>query len=232
MLRNPPHVICTNVSSKPMTDKPKSTSSTIFKVTLWWTIILTLIKLFESPLINSVFIFFYGPIMITGYLGLLILFIISIIYWVWQRNRAHRPFIPFIFSISTIIFILYFPFNRLTLEVDFRLKLSEREKVIKMIIDKAIPYDLDKSSLVTIPIEYENLSAGSPNIIVENIDNSTCVFFYTFRGLTDNSAGFVYVPDEKIMTKFKVGQFSSSTIFYDPIEITKIADHWYFIANT
>jgi hypothetical protein len=120
----------------------------------------------------------------------------------------------------------------LTLEVDFRLKLSEREKVVRMIIDKTLPYDLDKSSLVTIPIEYENLSAGSPNILVEKIDNSTCVFFYTFRGLTDNSAGFVYVPDEKIMTKFKVGQFSSSTIFYEPIEITKIADHWYFIANT
>ena len=215
-----------------MTDKPKSTSSTIFKLTLWWTIILTTIKLFESPLINSVFIFFYTPIILVGYLGLLILLVFSIIYWVRQRNKANRPFIPFVFSISTIVFILYFPFNWLTLEVDFRMKLSEREKVVKMIADKTISYDLDKSSFVTIPSEFENLSAGSPNVVVEIIDNTTCVFFYTFRGMTDNSAGFVYVLDEKIMTKFKVGQFGSSTIFYDPIEITKITDHWYFIANT
>lgn len=101
-----------------------------------------------------------------------------------------------------------------------------------MITDKTIQYDLEKSSRVEIPIAYENLSAGSANVIVENIDNTTCVFFYTFRGITDNSAGFVYVPDEKIMTKFKVGQFGASTIFYNPIEITKIADHWYFIANS
>ncbi|MFC4230804.1 hypothetical protein ACFOW1_02805 [Parasediminibacterium paludis] len=132
----------------------------------------------------------------------------------------------------TIAFIFFFPFNWLTLEVDFRLKLSEREKIVKMITDKTIPYDLDKSSRVEIPTEYENLSAGSANVVVESIDNTTCVFFYTFRGLTDNSAGFVYIPDEKIMSKFKVGQFGASTIFYDPIEITKIADHWYFIANT
>lgn len=213
-----------------MTDQPKSTSSTTFKLTLWWIIILTTIKLFESPLINSVFIFFYTPIILIGYLGLLILLVFSIIYWIRQRNKAHRPFLPFVFSISTIVFILYFPFNWLTLNIDFRLKLSEREKVVKMITEKTIPYDLDKSSSVIIPVEYENLSAGSANVVVENIDNTTidnttCVFFYTFRGLTDNSAGFVYVPDEKIMSKFKVGQFGTSTIFYDPIEITKIADH-------
>jgi hypothetical protein len=149
-----------------------------------------------------------------------------------QRKQVQRPFVPFIFSITTIIFILYFPFNWLTLEIDFRLKLSEREKVVKMISNKTIKYDLEKSSHIIIPNEYENLSAGAANVVVENINNTTCVFFYSFRGLTDNSASFVYVPDETIMNKFKVGKANASAIFYDPIEITKIADHWYFIANT
>ena len=101
-----------------------------------------------------------------------------------------------------------------------------------MITNKSIKYDLKQSSSVEIPIEYRNLSAGSPNVKVEVIDNKICVLFYTFHGLTDNSAGFVYVPDEKIMTKFKVGKFGASDIFYDPIEITKIEDHWYFVSNT
>jgi hypothetical protein len=215
-----------------MTDKPKSTKSTIFKLTLWWTIILTLIKLFESPLINSVFIFFYGPIILIGYLGLFTLLVFSIIYLVRQRNKAYRPFIPFSFSLLTIAFILFFPFTEFTLQVDFRLKKNDRERVIKMITNKEINYDLNKSAFVTIPTGYSNLSAGSANVLVEIIDNKTCIFFYTFRGLTDNSAGFVYVPDDKIISNFKIGQNSSSTIFYDPIEITKIADHWYFIANT
>ena len=222
-----------NISSKQMrTEQPKSTSSTIFKLTLGCMVIMTTIKLFENALINSVFIFFYTPIILFGYLALSLLLLGSIIYWVRQRNKAHRPFIPFIFSISSIIFILYFPFNWLTLEIDFRLNLNEREKVVKMIADKTIAYDLKKSSRVTIPTEYTNLSAGSANVIVEIIDNTTCVFFYTFRGMTDNSAGFVYVPDEKIMSKFKLWKWGASYIFYNPREITKITENCYFIANS
>ncbi len=215
-----------------MKAQPKSISSTIFKLTLWWTVILTTLKLLEGLFINSGYIFLYTLIILVGYLGLFILLLFSIIYGSRHRDKVQRPFLPFVFSISTIVFIFLFPFNRLTLEIDFRLKLSEREKIVKMITDKTIQYDLEKSSRVEIPIMYENLSAGSANVIVENIDNTTCVFFYTFRGITDNSAGFVYVPDEKIMTKFRVGQFGASTIFYNPIEITKIAEHWYFISNT
>jgi hypothetical protein len=215
-----------------MADKPESTSSIIFRLTLWWTIIFALIHLFEIPLINSVFIFFYGPVVFTGNLCLLILLLISVIYWIRQRSNASRPFTPFVLCIFAIIFIFFFPFSRLTLEVDFRVKRNEREKIVKMITDKTIPCDLSKSSIVTIPSEYANLSAGSSNVLVEAIDNTTCVFFYTFRGLTDNSSGFVYVPDEKVMSKIKIGRRGSSVIFYDPIEITKIADHWYFIANT
>lgn len=215
-----------------MTDKSKSTSSTIFKLTLWWTIILTLMKLLEVPLSNSVFIFFYVPVIFLGYVGLLILSIFSLIYWIRQKNKVNQPFVPFVFSILTITFMVFFPFTRLTLEVDFRLKQRNREKLVKMITLKNIKYDLKQSSFVEIPSEYKNLSAGSSNVKVEIIDNKTCVFFYTFRGLTDNSAGFVYVPDEKIISKFKIGKFGASTIFYDPIEITKITDHWYFVTNT
>lgn len=215
-----------------MTDESKPTSSTIFKVTLWWTIILTLMKLLEMPLSNSVFIFFYVPIIFLGYIGLLTLSIFSLIYWIRQKNKVNQPFVPFVFSILTFAFMVFFPFTSLTLEVDFRLKQSDREKVVKMITLKNIKYDLQQLPFVEIPIEYKNLSAGKSNVKVEIIDNKVCVFFYTFRGLTDNSAGFVYVPDEKIMSKFKVGKFGASTIFYDPIEITKITDHWYFISNT
>ncbi|RYE26478.1 MAG: hypothetical protein EOP45_03900 [Sphingobacteriaceae bacterium] len=215
-----------------MTDKLKSTSSTIFKVNLWWTIIFIVLKFLEIPLSNSVFIFFYVPVIILGYLGLVILFIFSSIYWIRQRKKAIQPFVPFAFSILAIAFMVFFPFTKIALGIDFRLKYSDREKVVRMITNRNIKYDLKQSSLVEIPSEYKSLSAGSSNVKVEVVDNKICVLFYTFRGLTDNSAGFVYVPDEKIMSRFKVGKFGASNIFYDPIEITKIAEHWYFVSNT
>src|SRR5690606_22592868 len=117
---------------------PKSTSSPIFIVTLWWTVILTLIKLFESSLLEILTVFLYPILLLFGYFGLLILLVLSVIYWIRQRNNSERPFIPFLFSILTIIFFLYFPFTRLTLEIDFRVKKSDREKVVKMITNKEI----------------------------------------------------------------------------------------------
>jgi len=102
-----------------------------------------------------------------------------------------------------------------------------------MIANNEIPYDLTLSHSVAVPTQYADVSVGSsPKIVVENIDGKQCILFYTFLGLTDNSAGFVYVPDETILEKTKIGQSNASTIFYNPIQTKKIKDHWYFISNT
>ncbi len=216
----------------PMTSIPKSTSSPIFKLILWWVIGFVVIKLLENPIINSVTLFLYGPIIFFGYAGLVYCFVASIVYWVRKRNIVSRPFIPFVFTILATCFIAYFPFNALTLRIDFQLKLSEREKIVTMINNKTISCDTAKTTWAKIPREYSNLSAGSPDVLVENIDGTTCIFFYTFRGITDNFSGFVWVGDERVMSKITIGQFGVSRIFYEPIEIIKFAAHWYFIANT
>ncbi|WP_218779768.1 hypothetical protein [Hymenobacter crusticola] len=155
----------------------------------------------------------------------------SAVYWFRERGRIENAFIPFAFSFLSLCFMLFFPSTALILKADFLLKREEREEVVKMLANKQIDYSLTKTSHVDIPEEYANLSAGFPNVVVEQVDGEMCVLFYTYRGLTDNSSGFVYVPNEKVMTQFKLREYGNS-IFYDPIEITKITDHWYFVANT
>ncbi|WP_188815870.1 hypothetical protein [Hymenobacter cavernae] len=214
-----------------MINELKYTQSTTFNLTLWWTVTFILIKLFECQLINSFSILLYGIMSLVGYWGLFILLILSAVYWSRKTGKVEKPFGPFVFSLIATSFMLLFPFTALTLQVDFRLKQDAREEVVRMIMNKQINYDLTKTSRVDIPDKYENLSVGSPNVVVEKVDGEVCILFYTFRGLTDNSSGFVYVPNENTMTKFKLRQYSNS-IFYDPIEITNITDHWYFVANT
>ncbi|MFD2569293.1 hypothetical protein ACFSUS_01525 [Spirosoma soli] len=203
-----------------------------FKPAFRWTALFILIKFCENLLINSAFIFLYGPLLFIMYLGQVAFLISSIVYWARRRNQVDKPYAPFLFSLSAFVFMLYFPFTKLTLGIDFLLKKGDREKVVKMITAREIYYDVNKSSSVQIPNEYANLSAGEPNVVVEEISEKTCVFFFTFRGISDNFSGFVYVPNEQVIKKIKSGQHRGSYIFYDPIEITKVTNHWYFVANT
>ena len=210
----------------------KSTKSSLFKFILWVAIFFTLIRLFEIQIINSPFIFFYHPFLVAIFYGLIILVIISLIYWIRNEEKVRFPFVPFFVSVFALAVFNLFPFTSLTLHIDFYLKESRREEIVEMIYSNKINYDSTRLNREKIEEKYADLSAGLPEVEVEKINGEIFILFYTFSGLTDNSAGFVYVPDEKVISQIKLGKFGQSRIFYNPIEITKFADHWYFVSNT
>jgi len=60
--------------------KLKSISSTVFKAILSLSLSAAILKAFSIKIINSVFIFIYGPVLLFIHLGLFFLFIFSIVY--------------------------------------------------------------------------------------------------------------------------------------------------------
>src|SRR5579871_239927 len=86
-----------------ITPKFASIFSKLFRITLVWGIIFSFIRLFEFSLIDAGYFVVYSIAMAVGYLGLITLFILSIIYWRKNRKIVSWPYIPFLLSILLIV---------------------------------------------------------------------------------------------------------------------------------
>ncbi|TCS96684.1 hypothetical protein [Hazenella coriacea] len=132
---------------------------------------------------------------------------------------------PIAVQAITISLWLFFPFNQIILDLDFKMNKSEREKVIKMVENQTIKPNVSYNpSLIRLPKEYQHLSKGGGEIVLEKNGNDYYIFFYTFRGLIDNFSGFVYSPNDKEPNPDDFG--------VDFIEVDKLDKNWYFISAT
>ncbi len=82
------------------------------------------------------------------------------------------------------------------LDLDFKLHKTQREVVIENVNNGSLsPNVVHNSSLINLENRYPVLSAGGNEIVVEQHEGLKYVFFFTFRGILDNYAGFLYVPN-------------------------------------
>ncbi|WP_246277129.1 hypothetical protein [Neobacillus endophyticus] len=102
---------------------------------------------------------------------------------------------------------------------------SEREKVAKMVEQGALnPNVKDSPWLIHLPKQYQGLSVGGGDIIIEKTGNGYSILFFTYRGILDNFSGFVYTPnDQNPSTKAFDGDFK---------EIEKMDKNWYFVSSS
>lgn len=129
---------------------------------------------------------------------------------------------PFIIHIAALLFYFLFPFNQVVINMDFSKHLEEREEVIQLIESGKIkPNVAHNEALIQLPDEYKYLSKGGGDITVQEENR---VFFFTFRGVLNNFAGFIYSPENQKPTNdfFNV----------DYIKIKKMRENWYWVSST
>jgi hypothetical protein len=140
-----------------------------------------------------------------------------------KRFRKLNAYVPFMIQMASLIIVFTVPFTSIMLDLDFRLHLKQREKVVSQVISGRLkPNVSHNSSLIHLPFWYADLSKGGGDIMVERNGKETYVFFFTFRGILDNFSGFMYRSDD---TPPKNGDFGGE--FF---EIERLRKNWYWVA--
>ena len=109
--------------------------------------------------------------------------------------------------------------------MDYEKNRADRDTVVKKVREGAItpnvPYN---DSVIHLPEEYETLSRGGGDILVEKKNDEMLVLFFTYRGILDSFSGFVYSSSGN---KPVEGAFGG-----DFIELEKLDKHWYYVSST
>lgn len=136
----------------------------------------------------------------------------------------NKNWIPFFIQVLTVIFMIFFPFTKVILEMDFKRNHDDRMSVVNKINEGAItpnvPYN---DSIIHLPGEYQGVSKGGGDILVEKKEKDMKVLFFTFRGILDSFSGFVYSSSGE---RPRTGDFGGA---FNKIE--KLDEHWYFVSS-
>lgn len=148
------------------------------------------------PIIDIITPFLFLPLII--FIGIVFVgsFLSSIIYARDYRKRHRFCFIPLIIQIVTVFMIFFVPFTRLWLTCNFLYYKSDRKKIVEKVIAGELKPNVEyNGSLIELDSSFPLVSLGGNQIIVETNDGKPYVFFYTYRGILDNYAGFLYLPE-------------------------------------
>ncbi|TYP72377.1 hypothetical protein [Paenibacillus methanolicus] len=182
-------------------------------------------KIYRWALVDIFTPFFAPFIELFGYLVFIVCSSIVFVYFVVSKpfQRA-RNGIPILINIVVLILILIVPFTSLTLNLDHRFNKSEREEVIKMVLDGSLKPNVSyNAAIIHLPEKYRKLSKGGGEIVREGRGQDTHILFYTYRGVVDNFAGFIYTVD---------GKSPDEMLFGDFIQVKKLEKNWYWVSAT
>ncbi len=101
---------------------------------------------------------------------------------------------------------------------------EKREKVVDLILNGGV--EIAENGLVTLPDEIKDLSDTGKCVIVEFQDQSA-IYFFEFRGLLDESRGYVYVTDQIDWKDYVDEKKYAGT--EDWIDIEEIEPNWYSV---
>lgn len=139
---------------------------------------------------------FLWLIFLLGVLFLLPLALIWELFVLVFRNARKQALIRLSVMVSCAVVVVCVPFTDYWLEWDFESKKSEREEIVRKVVDGAIKPNVSYNErLITLPDDVSILSRGGNQILVEEHDGKKYVFFFTYRGILDSYAGYIHVPD-------------------------------------
>lgn len=163
---------------------------------------------------------------ILPFLWLLVIgFFLVVIVFSLVSLFKKRKWSPLLIQITTVLIVIFIPFNTIVLQLNFSNHFKERTEVISKIQNGTLqPNVTYNTSVIHLPREYDHLSKGGGDIIIEEVNGETLVFFYTFRGILGDFSGFIYSPHNR---KPNINSFGG-----DFKEIVKMAENWYFVASS
>jgi hypothetical protein len=173
----------------------------------WWIAIVTVV-------LNCVFWFSYWSLIDVATpfavpilrLPVLVVTFVAVVAAVILPFRRWKPcgiatLLPLGFLIGCFGLSRLVDFTDVWLAANFRLRLADREEVVGLIASgKLRPNVRHNSSLIALPSEFAAVSLGGVEVVVERNGDQLKVLFFTFRGVLDSFAGFVYTSDDSAPT--------------------------------
>ncbi|MGH1163440.1 hypothetical protein QRE62_03480 (plasmid) [Bacillus mycoides] len=191
----------------------------ITKITMISGIIVIIYNLTKWYLVQLVTPFFMPFVSIAIYGSFFIIFIIGIINFIKCKNWK-----PLVIQLIIIIICIYVPFVKIYMKLDFIIYKEDRKQVIELIEQKKLIPNVEyNNEMIHLPKQFVSTSKNGGDILVQEKENSTLIFFYTYRGILDNFSGFIYSFNDIKPIK---SDFNS-----DFKEIIKVEKNWYYVTS-
>lgn len=195
-------------------------------VIFWFSLIcgflLIFLNIFRWSLVDILTPFLEPFLELLIYILFFIASIWSFIYlFIRVKKEKYKSTLPFAVCLVSFLIIYFVPFDSIMLDIDFFSHNAQRGEVVKMIQDGRIEVNYtNDETIIKLPEKYKQLSRGGGEVLVERKDGVTKVLFFTFRGVLDNFAGFIYKSDNTEPLK--------SDFYGDFKEFKKYKDHWFW----
>ena len=160
--------------------------------------------------------------------GIIFLFyFISSIVYMWEYRKRHRyAAVPLIINAAVLLLVVFVPFTRLWLKWNFIHYRAKRERIVKQVLAGELQPNVEYNShLIELDFSFPAVSLGGNQIVVEEHEGKKYILFYTFRGILDNYAGFLYTPDGGDPVQYSDLDEPDST------EIVPFAENCYWVSH-
>jgi hypothetical protein len=187
---------------------------------------LVLVTAFQWSLVDLLTEFLMVPLQAIVWLIFVVVTAWSLLHFT-RHAKIRRSWIPAITCAVTLGVVTLVPFTSLWLRVNFASRKAERERIVHEVSEGTLTPNRvypNGVGMISLPDQTSNISAGGNEIETAKRDGKTYVFFYTYRGILSNYAGFLYVP---------TGGDPSAFENEDPPPMSeKYDEHWFFVSHS
>lgn len=161
---------------------------------------------------------------VLGAVWLLYFTVLPLSAWIAFKSRKKAWIVTFSFSSLCGLAAWFDPFTPLWLKAYFVQYEAERTQAVQAVYRDALPHAAHNPSVRILPSTGPILSMGGNEVIVEEHEGGTYVLFFTFRGILDNYAGYLFVPDGGESRMF--GDLSKGAT-----EIHQLKKNWFYVSH-
>jgi hypothetical protein len=141
-------------------------------------------------------------------------------------KRGRQAWASFAICAGTLLIWIVVPFTELWIGGNYWYYRDARGAVVERVLAGTLRPNVDyNSSLIRLPPGSPHVSMGGNEIVVEEHNGKKLVFFYTFRGILDNYAGFLFVPE------------GAEPLWYSDLgepcctQLEKYSDRWFWASH-
>ncbi len=197
-----------------------------FDLAIISSVLLILLSVFEWSLVDTITIFLMLPLSAAVWLFFIGCLVASLTCLLNFKRIGLKSVAPIGIQAVALLLVIYVPFTALWLKADYILNKAQREVVVAKVLNGQLKPNVEHNAgLIHLSGDYSGLSRGGDDIVVENHEGVTYVFFFTFRGILDNYSGYLYVPDGGSAEKYS--DLSES----DVTQIKHIENNWYLVSH-
>ncbi len=198
----------------------------VFWVSLVTSLIILIFTIFQWPMVELLTPFLLLPMQGVLWLTYLVVVIWSVAHFYWNIHRWRVASLPLLVCIVLFGIVTLVPITQLWIRYNFVANKAVREDIVRKVFDGTLrPNVAHNSSLIALPADDSQVSMGGNEIVVEKHDGITYVFFFTFRGILDNYAGFIHVPDGGNPALFDDLDEADRT------ELVPFDEHWFYVSH-